>query len=280
MTCPSRQATFAAVAASVQPSEIVAAARYHDFEHEGVMRSVWRQLWQSRCRLFVSAYLRDVLWGSVYAGINDVLALVAFVGLFVAFPSIVPSWATPLRLLAVTVIAATIRGYWRMWSRTMPSEGCELTDSELTIVASSQTVPNPVTNAPTGTVLGFECVARAPNGIESCRFRVEQLWAGTAEDWARVPWFTPTDLEWDSGGVVHTLQLGAQRVARLVWTDPSTGRHAVVRRDQTGISIVPGRYRAVISVEAAGYRVRKVEGVFIWGSEDSDQPRLEWAGPR
>jgi hypothetical protein len=233
------------------------------------MLAVRDHVWRSRFRAFVWQYLRDVLWGGVWALINFILAVVSVALILDPHPPALPAGFTPARGLAAIVISATVHGYWRIWSRSMASAGRQLSDDELSITRIEQDVWDPLTDYLVGKILGFQCVAGPRSEIVDCRVRVEDLSirSDDGSQWYRRTWFTPAELEWlNSDGVAHTFQAGAKRTAQLVLYQ-SVLQSATVRlaTGERHVLDFPGTYRANISVEASGFAVRRLVCEFEWG---------------
>ncbi len=244
------------------------------------MLTVRDRVLRLRLAAFASQYVRDVLWGSVWAAINFVLAVASVVLILDPHPPVLPAGLTPARGLVVIVISATIHGYWRVWSRTTVSATRQLSDEELSIERIEQDVWDPLTDNLVGKMLGFECVAGPRSEIVDCQIRVEGLSirSDDGSEWYRRTWFSPAELEWlNTGSVTHTFQPGARRTAQLVLYQ-SALPSATIRlpSGERRVLDFPGTYRADIRVEASGFGVRRVVCEFGWRQFDGPSP-LAWS---
>ncbi len=223
---------------------------------------------------------RDVLWGSVWAAINFVLAAVSVLLILDPHPPALPAGLTPARVLVAIVISATIHGYWRVWSRTTVSATRELSDDQLSIMLIEQDVWDPLTDYLVGKMLGFECMAGRNDEIVGCRIRVESLSIRSDDggEWYRRTWFSPAEVEWvDTGSVAHTFQPGAKRTAQLVlYQSALPGATIRLASGERHVLDFRGTYRADIRVEASGFGVRRVVCEFGWGQAGSPGP-LAWS---
>ena len=256
---------------------------YHGSSEEvGMVSSIANNVWQSMARRFIWQYLRDILVGGIWTVVNVGVAVVGFLLLFYPHPPALPIGLTPLRILGAAVISATVQGYWRVWSRTLASTGDrELSDADLTVTRFEYEDWDAETGYLAGKVLGLQCVA-GPNEVADCRFRVEDLLVSTdgGSNWYSQPGFAPSELEWNVGGVSYTLLAGATRIAQLVSFSRDSG--SVSFRLPTGkrrVLTFPGIWRVEISIEARGYRVRKLAVEFAWGASERPAP-LTWAEVR
>jgi hypothetical protein len=164
--------------------------------------------------------------------------------------------------------------------QTVGTTDCELSDDVLAITRIEPEDWDELTGNLRGMALSFLCVARAPQEVANCRLRHEKLFVQADDNgWNQQKWLKPTDLEWEDDGLTHTFQPGAQRAARLVSIDNwSPTPRPTVRLASGALRRLDyqATYRAFLSAEAGGYRVRQIVVEFGW-ARPGQQGALRWS---
>jgi len=152
----------------------------------------------------------------------------------------------------------------------MGPEAPELSEGVLNIVRTETEDWDELTGNLRGLSLSFHAVGRAPAKVADCRLRHDKLFVASdeARGWTQQKWFRPTYLQWEGEGVTTDFQPGSQRVAHLVSLDNwSTIPRPTIRLASGALRNLEfqATYRAFLSVEASGYRVRQIVVEFGWG---------------